>query len=133
MIGQFGFYVLLKLVAHAFWGIAGVRLLDRGRDRATAVGIMWGTMRTLLGFITGLLVYAATRNTTYAFRTATSTYLGIYIPLRFVEWYLMARLVRQNGKFSRRDALWIAGGVVISFIADVPMMHHGIVPAGRAI
>ena len=132
-MNQFIFYAVLKLVAHAFWGIAGVRLLDRGRPRTVAVGIMWGTMRTLLGVITGLIVYACVHNATYAFRTEPSTYLGIYVPLRFFEWFLMAKLVRQEGKFSTRDLLWIGGGVIISFLADIPMMHHGVVQAGRAL
>jgi len=67
-----------------------------------------------------------------ATRNAPLTYAVIYVPVRIVEWSIWYYILR-GGTSKLRPALWIAGGVIISCLADLPIgiAEHGVVPVGR--
>jgi hypothetical protein len=133
---NFAIYILVQLAAYALWCTLGVRLFDRDNPRTIAVGIMWGTFRMLMGMVAGLVVYFATRHTMpFHARIAIATFLAIYLPLRIIEWLAMDALVRRGARFTWRNAVWIAGGVAVSFACDLLLRStfHGMVPVGRPV
>ncbi|HEV8337570.1 MAG TPA: hypothetical protein VGR67_14245 [Candidatus Polarisedimenticolia bacterium] len=74
-----------------------------------------------------------------ATRNAPLTYVAIYVPVRIVEWMILRVFITRNPLGVARETLWaksafwVAGGVVISCLADLPLgvMEGGIVPIGR--
>ena len=67
------------------------------------------------------------------------TYLSVYVPVRWLEWSIMAALLLSPSisQFlfgaARPDRLWRAGGIVISCLADIPLIISlgGVIPTGR--
>ena len=68
-------------------------------------------------------------------------YLSVYVPVRWIEWTIMALLILP-GPISplqgvagggRADRLWRLGGIVISCLADIPLIVSlgGVIPVGR--
>ncbi len=65
------------------------------------------------------------------------TYLAVYVPVRWVEWSIIAVGLEQSSRKlssflfgAHRDSrIWRAGGIAISCFADVPViMLAGVVP-----
>jgi hypothetical protein len=69
------------------------------------------------------------------------TYALVYLPVRWIEWSIMAALI-VPGSFplahwilgtSPQDRNWRLGGIVISCLADIPLIVSlgGVIPSGR--
>lgn len=125
-------YALVKFAAYASWCYAGVRLLDPGRPSPARRALWLGLGRLILGVGVGLFIYLAALSMNNATRDAGLTYAAIYIPVRIAEWAFWHLLVGRRFAW-RRSLAWIAGGVVVSCLADVPLglMEGGVVPVGR--
>jgi hypothetical protein len=72
------------------------------------------------------------------------TYFAIYIPVRWIEWAIVAFALtappRPRDNFllgsGRSSRLWRLGGIVVSHLADIPLILMaggvtGILPVGR--
>jgi len=150
-------YATIKYAAYTGWCYLGIRLFDAACAHKARWAFLCGFIRLAMGlgfgvliFILGLLVYEATRVVGRSdaapavlsedwFRMAW-TYLTVYVPVRWVEWALIGLLI---DKSSRRflpfllgpdssSRKWRAGGILISCLADVPMIVSiGGLPIGR--
>jgi uncharacterized membrane protein YdjX (TVP38/TMEM64 family) len=107
--------------------------------------MLYGAIRLSLGFFFGILIYLLSS----ALITSLSpglpenfvTYLVVYVPVRWIEWTIMAILI-MPGPISpsrwmvgngRPDRLWRLGGIAISCLADIPLIVSvgGVIPVGR--
>ena len=133
-------YVLLKLGAYIGWCILGVRLHGH-RERILRKGIAYGALRAAMGAVLGLFLILQLVG---IFQQATQNeivlYVAIYVPVRWIEWSLMAVLIDPGHRSvldflvgqSPTSRLWRLGGIVLSCLADLPVlitMHH--LPIGR--
>jgi hypothetical protein len=77
----------------------------------------------------------------YGFSQNVLTYLLVYVPMRWIEWTIMAMIImpaslplwRWAGGTNLNDRLWRLGGIAISCLADIPLIVSlgGVVPVGR--
>jgi len=77
----------------------------------------------------------------YGFSQNLLTYLLVYVPVRWIEWTIMAMIImpasfplwRWAGGTHINDRLWRLGGIAISCLADIPLIVSlgGVVPVGR--
>ncbi|MSO21907.1 MAG: hypothetical protein EXQ58_01355 [Acidobacteria bacterium] len=65
----------------------------------------------------GIFLAALTLNN--AVRNSMLSYFVVYVPVRVVEWSLMLLILRRQGAVPHYAA-WVAGGVVVSCLADIP-------------
>ncbi len=137
----FPVYVLVKYLAYSLWCYLGLRWL---RDRkSVGAGVAFGSVRLGLGMIFGVGIFViggmlhlnAPSNSWLA-------YLAVYVPVRYVEWSILAALLGASGDqlFSIGGAAtqrWIIGGIVVSHLADLPLILFGgegpkaFLPVGR--
>ena len=78
----------------------------------------------------GIFLAALTMNN--AVRNSILTYFVVYVPVRVLEWSIMLLIFRRKGAILEYT-VWVAGGVVISCLADIPLgiVEGGVVPVGR--
>jgi hypothetical protein len=143
-----GLYLLIKLVAYCVWCYIGLRLFRPEQTQFIAGAIRFGLIRLLMGFFFGVVIFVAALTWATALGRGMNqdviTYLGVYVPVRWTEWTIMAILlnpsVRRVGNALRwfignekRDRLWRIGGIVLSCVADIPFIEAlgGVVPTGR--
>lgn len=132
-------YVALKLAAYIGWCILGVRV-HGPRERFVLKGVLYGVLRAVMGLVFGLvaILFLVNLLENRVTRNSIVLYLAVYIPVRWVEWSLMAILMdRGHRTFSKflvgkgsGTRLWRLGGIVISCLADIPMLLDGL-PVGR--
>ena len=138
-------YIALKYLAYAGWCFVGLSLLSAVSPVSLLRPMGFGLLRLLLGFVFGLFIYLVGSIVYSALidapGTGLLTYLAVYVAVRWVEWSILGILIapsaRTFGTFwtgsNDRDRLWRLGGVIISCVADVPMIiaFGGILPVGR--
>ncbi|SRR6266487_293361 len=138
-------YIALKYLAYAAWCFVGLSLLSAISSVRLSRALGFGLLRLLLGFMFGLIIYLVGSIVYSALidapATGLLTYLAVYVPVRWVEWSILGILIapsaRTFGAFwtgsNDRDRLWRLGGVLISCVADIPMIiaFGGILPVGR--
>jgi hypothetical protein len=114
-------YALAKFIAYSLWSYLGLHLLA---DRRTLEGALkFGAFRWLLGVAFG--VAAAVVLGPIPSESVTTLYFGVYVPLRIVEWTILAVVIAGSSRAQRsvvrsRGAwLWVLGGVAISFVTDL--------------
>lgn len=75
----------------------------------------------------------------FSFRDAV-IYLVVYVPVRWVEWTILALLIvrgvrKTSWLFDWTDisSRWRLGGIAISCLADIPLIISlgGVIPTGR--
>jgi len=125
-------YLGLKLIGYAVWCTLGVRLFDREHRNRAELGVMWGTLRLLIGLLAGLAVRVASYRLSYHQLHSLAIYFAIFVPVTALEWLLVDVLLRSE-RFTWRDVAWIAGGVVISLAADLVIVHLHSIPVDRVI
>lgn len=133
-------YVVVKVGAYIGWCTQGARLHGH-RDRLLWKGVVFGILRALMGAILGLYgILWLVGVLAHVTKNEPLLYVGAYVPVRWVEWSLMAVLMDQDHRTGAnfwigRNAttrLWRLGGIVISCLADLPMMiGTGGIPVGR--
>jgi hypothetical protein len=112
-------YVSAKLATYSAWSWLGLRLLaPRAANLGRAIG--YGLVRVVIGIGFGILVFLFYRTDN---ENLLAKYLAIYIPIRFVEWGLLAIFILQVQAIQerrwRRILAWVAGGIPASFAADL--------------
>ena len=70
-----------------------------------------------------------------------AAYVSVYAPVRVVEWLIVYAILRRSPLQQRASstslaASWIFGGILVSFLADIPMLltYEGsqqFLPVGR--
>lgn len=152
-------YVLVKFVAYTAWSALGIQWLrsnlsgnadvlsqptknETRSDWLPAIG--FGFLRLFMGVFFGLLIWVvssalAEHTTPWIVRDA-AIYAAVYVPVRWIEWTILAWLIaRQFRKvswifrWSDIATRWRLGGVLISCLADIPLIISlgGIIPVGR--
>jgi len=133
-------YVLAKFIAYTVWCAVGVQLLwSFERTAQVQLSTAWGTgparkwllatgygfLRLLMGiffgitiWILGTLVAANLFDTPHA---NLLTYFLVYVPVRWVEWSILAWLIARNAG-SSLGYKWRLGGIGISCLADIPLI-----------
>ena len=138
-------YIALKYLAYSAWCFVGLSLLSAFSRGSLSRAFGFGLLRLSLGLMFGLFIYLVGSILYSALidapATGLLTYLAIYVPVRWVEWSILGVLLAPSGRnlgvfwmgSNTRDRLWRLGGVLISCVADVPMIIvlGGILPVGR--
>lgn len=141
-------YFLTKFLAYIGWMYCGLRVLRSGTKasvtRASVTQAFFlGLLRLFLGLIFGVVIYllssALLSHLGYGLASNVVTYLSVYVPVRWLEWSIMAALLLSPSisQFlfgaATPDRLWRAGGIVISCLADIPLIISlgGVIPTGR--
>ena len=134
-----GLYLLIKLVAYC------LRLFRPQETRFLGGAFWFGIFRLFLGFFFGVVIFFLAAFWSQAFGSGLPqnilTYLGAYVPVRWIEWTIMALLLTPGLRKTphwfignvNRDRWWRLGGIVISCVADIPFIEafNGPIPTGR--
>lgn len=137
---EFPIYILSKYVAYSIWCYCGLRWLRE--QSSIGAGLRFGFVRLGLGILFGVGVFFGVA---FLHLDVPShpwvLYLSIYAPVRYVEWSIIAALLSvKSGELHRisdsRTQWWIVGGIVVSHLADLPLVvfEHGVtgfLPVGR--
>jgi hypothetical protein len=133
-------YGLVKLIAYSAWCGLGARL--HGHTGPIVLkALLFGLLRLAMGVVLGLgLILWGVNMLAQATHDQFLLYLAVYVPTRWVEWSLMV-VVMHGGHRSFKNflvgetsssRLWRLGGIVVSCLADIPMMLTiGGLPIGR--
>ena len=137
----FPIYIIVKYAAYVAWCYLGLKWLRNRASIGSAVG--FGSARLGLGMVFGVAIFMVGA---FLHQNAPGhswpAYLGIYAPIRYVEWSIMAALLLEGFRTERRfgDGVtqrWILGGMVVSHLADLPLIlftyegARGFLPVGR--
>ena len=136
-------YVGLKFLAYVMWCYVGVGLLRYERTFRAALG--YGALRLAIGVFFGIGVFLVGGIAHLEVsRYPVLMYLEIYAPVRWIEWGILAALLRrQDAGFvpfliggDNKARLWRFGGIVVSMFADLPVLlsspgAKGMLPVGR--
>jgi len=138
-------YFGLKFVAYTFWCCLALAKLRRDGKPIFARALAFGFLRLFMGLFFGVLIWFLSSSLMsvlgYGLPQNALTYVLVYVPVRWVEWSIMAVILLPGSfSFSRwsvgtslHDRLWRLGGIVISCLADIPMIMDlgGVIPTGR--
>lgn len=140
-----GLYLVIKFAAYCCWCYLGLRMFRPGQSGLVrALG--FGAIRLFLGFFFGVCIFFLSLFWGRLFDSPglpqnVLTYLFAYVPVRWIEWTIMAlllnRILRGTPRWfvgkDNRDRLWRVGGIVISCLADIPFIEafNGPIPTGR--
>jgi hypothetical protein len=136
-------YIGSKFLAYSAWMFWGLRALRNESTPSPLGSLALGFLRLCLGLLFGVLIYllSATLLSHLGYGLAPNilTYLAVYVPVRWIEWSIMA-VILLPGSFAqffvgvrKPDRLWRLGGIVISCLADIPLIIGlgGVIPTGR--
>jgi len=136
-------YIAIKFLAYTAWIYWGLGKLRHQSNPSPLASLTLGFLRLCLGLFFGLLIYflSATllSHLGYGLQQNVLTYLLVYVPVRWLEWSIMA-VILVPGSFSqfllgaaKPDRLWRLGGIFISCLADIPLILSlgGVLPTGR--
>lgn len=131
-----------KFFAYWSWCAYGVAQSapDSSRSVRALRGVSLGLLRWLIGLAFGIGVFLASGFASQllpnglvqlAFDNIWLTYLVVYIPIRYVEWGIIAAALA-SGAFplrSRKAHIWIVSGIGISILVD--LIHPEMIEQGR--
>ena len=123
-------YLLGKYATYSLWCYLGLSLFNRADSAPVGRALGFGLVRLLMGiafgfaiaFLIGLPVFDSAGS-------PLVPYLLVYVPVRVVEWSIMAKLMLTNPPKSR-TVYWVLGGITLSCLADIPLfaMTGGVRP-----
>jgi hypothetical protein len=135
-------YLVVKYLAYSLWMFFGLQKL-RNDPSPLLRSLLLGLLRLCLGFFFGVLIYLLSSGLMslfgYGLGQNVIVYLLVYVPVRWIEWGIMSMfLISPDGAGflvgeSKPDRLWRLGGIVISCLADIPLIISlgGVIPTGR--
>jgi len=135
-------YLVVKFVAYCGWMFFGLRKL-RNEPSPLLRSFLLGFFRLCLGFFFGVLIYFLSSVLMSQLGSGSGsnvlTYLAVYVPVRWMEWGIMAAILVPSSfaqflfGVAKPDRLWRLGGIVISCLADIPLIISlgGVIPTGR--
>jgi len=138
-------YFGLKFVAYSFWCYVALCKLRRDDQPRFMLALGFGFLRLFMGLFFGILIWLLSSSLMsvlgYGLPQNVLTYILVYVPVRWIEWTIMAVILLPGWySFSRwsigtgvNDRLWRLGGIAISCLADIPMIMDlgGVIPTGR--
>jgi len=108
-------YVVVKLACYTAWCWLGLSLWrpNAGFGKALAFGVL----RLGIGVVFGTVIFLAAGTQPEGLLW---NYIAIYTPVRLVEWFILAWLIRRasDTKVPSSPWFWCLGGIVVSFVAD---------------
>lgn len=124
-------YALAKFAAYSVWAGYGVRLSrpsSQPRERMWS-GLRLGALRWAIGFGFGIGVFFVTLF--FPVGNIWPVYFLIYIPIRFVEWGIIASMLASDvfRPYSKQMLIWIVGGIVVSVLVD--LVHPDMIEDAR--
>jgi hypothetical protein len=143
---QFIVYVAVKYLAYSGWCALGVNWLDRTGRSPLRSGLGFGLIRLLIGVAAGVAIFFIGGISHWsAWPNLLLQYLAVYAPVRWFEWGIMELLiVRERRNLLKvfliggngRTRMWRLGGILVSHLADIPMILtgggvHEMLPIGR--
>lgn len=137
-------YGSLKVAAYSAVCHVGLVWVGRRRRLVLPVALGLGLLRAAMGLVFGVGIFFASAAVLAATPGSTAgpllAYLAVYVPVRWIEWSLIALLVAPDARSGPgflfgadgRDRLWRVLGIVVSCAADVPVFAAtGGMPVGR--
>ena len=142
-------YFVIKGAAYALWCALGVRRFRPERASVIVPALLLGSMRLMLGLGFGVVIFLASsavferlgEGDVFDPTAAMAlTYLAVYVPVRWIEWGIVEALLHAGagtasgflGGATAGARRWRLGGVLVSCLADVPVMvAAGGLPVGR--
>ena len=144
--GHFITYIALKFVAYSLWcGIAGV-WLARPERPWLRTGLQFGFVRLLIGAAAGVTIFLIGGASHWEpWSNLLLQYLAVYFPVRWLEWGIIEWLLVRSDRnpflvillgASNRARAWRLGGIIVSHLADIPIIlseggARGMLPIGR--
>lgn len=132
-------YILAKFFAYTVWSVFGIHLFASAERAANLewtspsgtspkkwlAGAGYGLLRLLMGLFFGLLIWVLASTVAESFvnepHRDLTTYLAVYVPIRLLEWSILAWIIARNsGKAIGYG--WRLGGIAISCLADIPII-----------
>jgi len=135
-------YLVVKYLAYSGWMFLGLSKL-RNEQSPLLRSLLLGLFRLCLGFFFGVLLYFLSSALMSQLGSGSGsnvlTYLAVYVPVRWFEWSILAAILVPSSfaqflcGVARPDRLWRLGGIVISCLADIPLIISlgGVIPTGR--
>ena len=135
-------YLIVKFLAYSAWVFFGLHKL-RNEPSPLVRSLFLGFFRLGLGFFFGIAIWFASSTLLsmlgYGLPQNVLAYLAVYVPIRWLEWSIMAAILLPSSvsQFllgtAQPDRLWRLGGIVISCLADIPLIISlgGVIPTGR--
>jgi hypothetical protein len=123
-------YSMVKFGAYVGWSAFGVKLHGH-TTRIFLKGLLFGTVRLFMGLVFGLGAIFILANAVIGVSDSSpATYLIVYVPVRWIEWSLLGLMIDPQrasfksflGGSSRKSIYWKLGGILISCLADIPML-----------
>jgi hypothetical protein len=135
-------YAVAKFLAYWAWSAYGVAQSAPGlgpSERASR-GALFGLLRWLIGLLFGIGVFFASifggllfpsALVELAFENIWLLYLVVYVPIRYIEWGIIASFLASDAfpVRSRKLHIWILGGIAISILVD--LVHPDMIEQGR--
>lgn len=137
---MFAIYIVGKLLLYSAWCHVGMRMLAPTRLSAATAGapgqgvademaflrlarvLGLGFFRLVLGIVVAVVVVLVAR-LVFGLRghdmQQAWAYLLVWTPLRALEWWVVSQVIGRE-VVSWPVAAWVAGGVLVTFLADVP-------------
>jgi uncharacterized BrkB/YihY/UPF0761 family membrane protein len=138
-------YPAVKLLAYTFWCYLGLRNFRSSMNGVYSRSLLYGFLRLLMGLFFAVVIWLISTivlsHIGHGLPQNILTYALVYLPVRWIEWSIMAALIvpdsfpllRWISATSPRDRNWRLGGIVISCLADIPLIASlgGVIPTGR--
>lgn len=138
-------YPAIKLLAYTLWCYLGLRNFRPPMNDLYRRSLQYGFLRLLMGLFFGVAIWLISSLLISHIGNDLAqnilTYVLVYVPVRWIEWSIMAALivpgpfpfVRRTSGTSPRDRNWRLGGIAISCLADIPLIVSlgGVIPTGR--
>ena len=136
-------YVVLKYLAYVMWCYVGVGMFRD--ERTLGAAARFGAVRLILGAVFGIGVFmVGGMMHLEAQQNLVLLYMKIYVPVRWVEWGIMAALISRMDRGalplligrSWRSRFWRVAGILVSIFADLPILLSSrgpveMLPVGR--
>jgi len=90
-------YPAIKLLAYSFWCYLGLRNFRPPMNGVYSRSVMYGFFRLLMGFFFGVAIWMISTvvlsHIGYGLPQNILTYGLVYVPVRWIEWSIMAALI----------------------------------------
>jgi hypothetical protein len=129
-------YALIKWIAYSAWSFVGIKMLRVPSQAPLRNALQFGAARLMMGLLFGVAIHQISSLVSYALGLDDSdarhlwTYILVYIPVRWIEWSLLAAMMHPS-KYPLRSCiwnldskltLWRLGGMAVSCVADLPVI-----------
>jgi hypothetical protein len=141
---HFLLYGACKVLAYCAVCHAGLRWVAARQGWLVLPTVGLGVLRVAMGLAFGVGIFFASAwvvsEAGSDFAGQALAYLLVYVPVRWVEWALIAWIAVPAARSWRgfvlgaggRDRIWRAAGIAVSCLADVPvLLATGGLPIGR--